>query len=134
MYYDYAIVVPANTLAAAPVVERLKLTKGVIHRIEVGFPAGCQGMVYLALGNEGAQLWPLTRGCAFNAEDYNIPIDERYELAAAPFELEARAWSPGTSYQHTITVRVGVLSKETFEPSAKTLGGLDKLLQLIGVR
>jgi len=134
MYYSYPVVVPANTLESAPVVTNIKLTAGVIHRIECVFPPGCQGMVHLAISHEGTQQWPETHGSSFAAEDFTIVIDDRYELPADINELVALAWSPGTSYPHTLTVRVGVLPKEVFEPQSALSTGLNKLLQLIGVK
>lgn len=133
MYYSYPVVVPANTPESSPVVTRIKLTAGVLHRVECVFPAGCRGMVHLAIQHQGSQQWPQTQGYSFAAEGFTIGIDDRYELPADINELVAIAWSPGTTYQHTLTVRVGVLPKEVFEPQPAVMSGLSKLLKLIGV-
>ncbi len=133
MFYSYPVVVPANTPVIAPVVTRIKLTAGMLHRIECVFPAGCQGMVHLVIKHLGVQHWPLTEGCSFTAEDFTVGVDDRYELTAEVNELVAYAWSPGTTYPHTLTVRVGVLPKDVFEPQPVLTTGLSKLLKLIGV-
>ncbi len=133
MFFSYPVVVPANTLESAPVLTRIKLTAGTLYRIEFVFPAGCQGMVHLAVEHQGTQQWPLTKGYSFTAEDFTVGIDDRYELDAEVNELVAKAWSPGTNYDHTLTVRVGILPKEVFEPQPELTTGLQKLLRLIGV-
>lgn len=134
MYYSFPIVVPADTPESSPVVTRIKLTAGMLHRVECVFPSGCRGMVHLAISHEGTQQWPQTFGSSFAAEGFTIGIDDRYELPADINELVAVAWSPGTTYPHTLTVRVGVLPKEVFEPQSALSSGLTKLLQFIGVR
>jgi hypothetical protein len=133
MFYSYPVVVPANTPESAPAVTRIKLTAGVLHRVECVFPAGCQGMVHLAIEHQGTQHWPLTEGCSFSAEDFTVGVDDRYELDAETNELMAYAWSPGTTYPHTLMVRVGVLAKDVFEPQSALVLGLNRLLTLIGV-
>ena len=49
MLYVLALTIPANTAEATPYEEDLKLTDGVITRVEVEFPAGCAGLAHSCL-------------------------------------------------------------------------------------
>lgn len=133
MYYDFAVTVPAGTAENDPVTENLKLTKGIIHRVEVDFPAGCRGYVSLVIMHGGHQLFPENREGSFNAEGYTIPIDEHYPLLSKPYSLKAVAWSPDASYDHTITVRIGILDERVMSPLVELGGNLKKFLKLVGV-
>ncbi len=134
MYYDFAVTIPAGTKENNPVEQTLKLTQGIIHRVEVSFPPGCHGLAFLRLLHEGSQKWPTNPSEAFNADGYTVPIDDYFPLDTAPYSLKAIGWSPDATYDHTITVRVGILSKETLVPGAALSPLFTKLLALLGVR
>ena len=133
MFYDFAVTVPAGTLATSPVEQKLKLTEGVILRVDVEFPAGCRGYVSLVLKHEGHQLYPTNPSEQFNTEDFTVGIWDIYPLYTAPYSLTAIAWAPETNYPHTITVRVDEVRAEDLEAILPFLSGLSKLLRLMGV-
>jgi len=116
MYYDFAVLVETKHKANSPKEEILTLTKGVIHRVEVEFPAGCRGQVNLQLFDREHQVWPTNTDEAFNGEGYTVPIDEHYKLTSEPYALKAVAWGVDCSYEHTITVRIGILPEEVLTP------------------
>ena len=133
MYYDFAVVVPAGTKEATPVEQTLKLTKGIIHRVEVEFPGGCKGYVSLVILHEEHQLYPTDPDGVFNSNGYTIPIDDYFPLDTAPYELKAKGWSPNAVYDHTITVRIGVLPEELLSPLTGISGMFKKFFKLIGL-
>jgi hypothetical protein len=133
MFYNFAITVPAGTTASKPVMQTLKLTKGVIHRVEIGFPAGCRGYVYLVLNTNGHQLYPTDPEGAFNAEGYTIPINDYFPLDADPYSLKAIAWSPDAIYDHIITVRIGILPEEILSPLTGLGTMLNQFLKFMGI-
>ena len=133
MYYDFAVTVPAGTQANAPVEQALQLEKGIIHRVEVEFPAGCKGYVSLVLMRGGNQAFPKNRDQAFNANGYTIPIDDYYPLTSAPYQLKAVAWAPDAVYNHTITVRIGILPEETLSPLTGLGAQLKKFFKMVGI-
>lgn len=102
---------PANTSASSPVEQTLKLTSGVITHIGVKFPAGCHGMVRVRLLHQTSQLVPLSRGEWVTGDDEEVPSETFFELWALPYSLRFQGCSPGTTYPHTVTVRVTVLPK-----------------------
>ena len=133
MFYDFAVTIPAGTTEDDPVEQVLKLTHGVIHRVEVEFPAGCRGYAHLVLLHEEHQLYPTNPDEDFNAEGYTIPIDDYFPLTTEPYSLKAVGWAPDASYNHTITVRIGILPEEIVTPYKETESLFQKFFKLIGV-
>ena len=109
MFYDFDVVVPAGTLESAPIEQELNLSYGVIHRVEVHFPAGCRGTVYLELLHRRHQIFPTLEDQAFHGDQFPIAFNDHYELFEPPHTLVARAYSPTANHNHTIMVRIGVL-------------------------
>ena len=134
MFYDFAITVPKSKTEADPTWQTMKLTKGVVHRVEVQFPIGCRALAHCQIYHGGHQFLPTNPDGNFASDGYVIPIDEHYELKAAPYTLRAKCWNEDDTYQHIITVRVGVLAKEVISPMAGVGGLLKKFLGLVGVR
>ena len=109
MFYAWDVTVPANTSDTAPIEETLKLTKGTVTKVSIKFPAGCSGLVKVRLYYEEFQLVPLTKGEYVTGDDETVDAEMLYELRSRPYALKLRASSPGTSYNHTITVRVTLM-------------------------
>lgn len=134
MYYDFAVLVETKHKVDSPKEEELLLTHGIIHRVEVEFPAGCRGQVYLQVLHREHQVWPTNPQGAFNGEGYTVPIDEHYKLTSEPYALKAVAWGVDCSYPHTITVRIGILPEKIISP-LKGLGPMfKKFFKLLGVK
>jgi hypothetical protein len=47
LFFAWDVTIPANTLEAAPKTQTLKLTYGVITKVDVKYPAGCNGVVWV---------------------------------------------------------------------------------------
>ena len=118
MYYDVSFTIPANTAKIAPEEQHVKLTHGVIHRVEIGFPSGCAGLAHLQIYEGGHQVWPANRQGSFNTDDYTIPIDDHYELFEEPYILTLVGWNLDDTYDHTLEVRFGILPPELLMPGA----------------
>lgn len=111
MFNAWDITITANTLDASPKEQALKLTKGVIVRCDIKFPAGCHRMVKIRLLHQTFQLIPLNRGEYITGDDETVPTEPYFELASSPYSLKFEGSSPGTTYAHTITVRVTIVPK-----------------------
>ncbi len=134
MYYDFSITVPPNTTKGAPVSQVLKLTQGIIQRIEVQFPRGTYAKVHCAIMHGGHQAWPTNPEGNFASDGYVIPIDEYYKLDEPPFELKFLGWSEADTYPYDIDVRIGILRPEEIEEANGVVGSLGKFLKKIGFR
>ena len=133
MFYDFAITVPANTLANTPKVTRLKLTQGFITQVEVGFPPGCNGMVRARLTYGLHQVWPSNTEGYFGWDSFTVSYPEFYPLDQAPYELVCETWSPGTTYAHTITVRVGLTRAQAIMALNPLGRAIDRLMAALKI-
>ena len=131
MFFEYPVTVPAGTLKAAPVVEELPLAAGAITRVDVQFPAGCSGMVHVSIWRSDHQLWPVNLDNDIAGEDAIVSWPESYDLEDEPFSVIAKAWSPGTTHDHTITLRFALLSLEEMREARQAPGLLRRLAQLL---
>jgi len=127
MIYEYDLAIPANTLATAPVSQEMPLARGIIHKIELSYPAGCNNMVLVALKRGLHQVSPLNTQGQHKSNFHTISFATWYEMLDLPYQLEAYGWSPGTTYSHTVTIRIGILPKEVLMPEDKATPILQKL-------
>jgi hypothetical protein len=132
MFYAWDIVVPAGTTEDNPKTQTLKLSKGVITRAEVKFPAGCHGLVKVRLYFHEFQLVPLSRGEWVTGDDETCETEAYYEMMGTPYELKFIGASPDCTYDHGITVRVQVLPK-AIASWVQVIEALNKLLRRLGV-
>jgi len=112
MLFAWDISITADTKEANPKKQDLKLTSGVITKIEVKYPAGCHGMVKVKLLRWGSPLIPLTRGEWLTGDDEPVSGNYFYPLEEAPYMVKFEGCSPDTTYPHTVTVRITVLPKQ----------------------
>lgn len=127
MFYAWDITITSGTAESSPKTQTLKLTKGVITGILVKFPAGCHGLVKVRLHFHEFQLVPLSRGEWLTGDDEAIPSETYYEMGSPPYELKFVGHSTGTTYAHTVTVRVEVSRLETVQSAL--MRNLNKLFE-----
>ena len=109
MIYEFPITVLTTDTEASPAEEDIKLTNGVVHRVEIEFPAGCVGLVHIAIYHMGHQVWPSNPEGSFASEDYVVAFDDYYPLLGPPYLFKILGWTDETTYDHTIKVRFGLL-------------------------
>ena len=134
MFYAWAIAVPKNTAESAPVEQVMKLTQGVVTRVEVQFPDGCDGLAHCRILQGGHQLWPTLPSTSLVSSGYTIVIDENHELTGEPFEFKAQCWNLDDTFPHTLYVRVGILRGQAAVWILKIFQGLEKFLKLVGIK
>ena len=111
MFWAFDITITAGTTDASPKKQTLKLSKGVITGLDVKYPAGCHRMVKVRLFRYESQLVPLSRDDWLTGDDETVHTEGYYELTETPTQLKFVGCSPGTSYDHTVSVRITVLPK-----------------------
>jgi len=132
MDYAWDILITADTKASSPKEQLLRLNAGVITKVEVKFPSGQHGMVKVRLYHEDSQLIPLSRGEWVTGDDEAVVMSEYFELKNRPWALKFKGCSPGTTYDHTVTVRITVLLK-IVASMIPVIELLTKLLEKMGV-
>jgi len=114
MIYTANITIPANTAAANPTLGRVKISLGLIYKVELQFPPGCGGLAHVVINDGGYQVWPSTLDSDFATDDYTISFEDSYLKQADPSELQIYGYNEDETYPHTIQVRLGVASKDEF--------------------
>lgn len=133
MGYAWDIKITANKLATDPKKQVLKLHPGIITRIECKFPAGCHRMVKVRLSRGGVfQIFPLSAGEWVTGDDATVGFNYFFDLTDRPRELRFEGCSPGTSFDHTVTIRVTILPKAVAS-MIPLIQILTKVLQRMGL-
>lgn len=111
MFFAWDITIAANTAEASPITQLLKLTKGVLTKVVVKFPAGCHGLAKVRLYRYESQLFPLNPGEWITGDDESVPAETYYELEEVPVQLKFVGVNEDDTYPHTVTVRITILPK-----------------------
>jgi len=123
--YSWDLTTPANTPEDAPKEWVLKMAYGVIHQVNIIFPAGCAGLAHIKIFRGANQVWPSNLEGDFAGGDEVISFREFFPLETEPFQLEAITWNEDDTYDHTIIVRLGLLRREylgAFPPKKRRVG------------
>lgn len=111
MLYQLELTIPSQTLQSNPLEGHLILPKGVINQVEVAFPPGCAALAYVEIYVKEHKIWPSDPDSAFHWDNYTLRWNEDFAMEEIPFELVVRGWNRDELYEHTVTVRVAMLSK-----------------------
>ena len=114
MIYSIDITVPMNTPQTAKQRTNLKVVSGIIHQIDIQFPTGVAATTHVQISDGFSQLWPSNPAQDFVGDGYTISFKEEHEIKYVPFFLYVHTWNDSTTYDHTITVRLGILPPQAF--------------------
>jgi hypothetical protein len=131
MIYEFTLTVPAATAATAPASVRMKLTSGIVHKVEVVGDGGEHNLVKLVIDDGLHQAFPNNADGQFHPGFFPISYPEYYSLEEAPYELVARAWSPESTYAHEVVIRLGLERRDVLEPGREAISILGRLKSLI---
>ena len=92
----------------------LKVSKGLVYRMEVEFPPGCCGLLHCQVFDGSYQLYPASPDDSFHSDARVIGFDDLYLKSGAPFEFVVKTWNLDDTWDHTIQVRIGMASSEAF--------------------
>lgn len=123
MFYEFAVAIPANTPATAPVEEDVHLSPGTVVRVDFQFPRGCVGLVHVQVWKGEHQVWPVNTDGNISSEGQTVTFPEDYDVDEDPFTLTLRGWNLDDTFPHTITFRFAVLPLESGR-SGRAAGGL----------
>jgi hypothetical protein len=115
MIFSFAINTPANTSKESKRKQELKLTRGIIHQVDILFPSGCAGLAHIAINDALHQVWPTNPEEDFYTDGEKISSKEFYNLRREPFMLNAFTWNEDDTFPHSIIVRLSVLQKSEIQ-------------------
>jgi len=108
----------------------LNVTRGLVYRVEFSFPSGSAGLMGVAVFDGLFQLWPSTVGEFFASDGETIAFDDMYLKEAAPYQLDIYTYNEDDTYPHSVSVRIGLVSKEVFLARFMPTKGYDYLADL----
>ena len=129
MLFQAEILTPANTLASAPVITRVRVYPGIVTRVWAGFPQGCFGLAHMQVWHWGWQVWPWTPQTSFHWNDYMFSFEDRYPITVEPLEFVVKTWNLDDFYPHTLTFMVTVEPA----PPLEELEALYRTLEELGI-
>lgn len=131
MIYTGNITTPANTVRKAPKITRVKVTKGLIYRVEFYFPPGSMGLMGVAVFDALYQCWPSSIGDYFTSDNETIGFDDLFLKEAEPYEFQVVTYNEDETYEHFVSVRLGLLSKDVYQARFLPLKSHEYLADLL---
>lgn len=116
MIYRKSITTSANTLEANKDDTEIALTKGIVHKLDITFPSGCQGYLHVAINHGLHQIWPYEVDQSFATDGETITFPEFYHIKFRPFGLMVYTWNLDDTYDHDVIIRIGILPVSAFAP------------------
>lgn len=118
MLFTADITVETTNTEASKKEQVIKVAHGIITWVSILMPPGCHGLVNCTLFHHEHQIAPSTENMAMIGDGMPIEWNEYYECYQPPYELKAKLWGVGCSYDHTITVRIAVLPRKAVAPTS----------------
>ena len=114
MIYTADISTLENTFKVDAKPTVLKVTKGLVYRVEVEFALNCAGLAYCVICDGTHQVWPSNPGTWFRGDGSIIGFDDTYLKLIEPFQFDIYTYNLDDTYPHTIIIRIGMVSKDVF--------------------
>jgi len=111
VFYSYSFTVPASTSEDSPVSQELKITAGIVTRLDVLFPAGCSALVRAAVFWREDQIIPRAPSDWLRGHNERVETKPMLEIPASHSILQARGWSADDTYSHTLEIRIEVMPR-----------------------
>ncbi len=112
MLFEKTFTVLTTHTATAKYDNRIKIAHGVITWVSILFPAGCHGLVNVAIYHHEKPIFPSVEGMSIIGDRIPVEWVEYYESYQPPYELKIKAWGVSCSYDHVITVRIGIMPRK----------------------
>lgn len=114
MIYSKEISTELDTSKSDPLLTTIKVTNGLIYQLEVDFPPGSSGLMGVQIFDKSYQLYPSTPGEWFLGDNRLLKYPDLYLKASAPFEFTIKTYNEDTLFDHTVYIRIGMVSRDIF--------------------
>jgi hypothetical protein len=108
VFYAFAVTIPQSTPQSNPTKATFQLAAGTITQVQVHFPSGCLGLVFVQISNGLNQLFPANAEGSLSSDNESIAWTDAIDVTQAPNALTFSGWNTDTLNPHTITVRIGL--------------------------
>lgn len=109
MVFSFYLTVPSNTPKTAQIRKRLKLTRGVLWKLDIFFPPGSAGLTHIHIDEALHQVFPLNPDGDFSGNNVVFSGEVYYKLEREPYELDLWGWNTDDTYAHTVFVTMWVM-------------------------
>ena len=131
MIFEHTLTIDAGRTQAAPASTEMKLTKGIIHKVEITGDGGEHNLVFVVIRRGLHQVWPTNPDGQLHPGFFPISYPVWQPLEEEPYIMVIEGWAPDTTYNHTVTVRLGIQRREVLEPGREALGVIGKIRDLL---
>lgn len=100
------LVLPAKTQAGSPVSVSITSTLPKLKGVDLTFPAGCAGLVGVAVFDRGAQVAPMSGWSTGDSRTVHLEVGRW--LDGSPFRIDLRGYNLDDTYPHTVTAEIEV--------------------------
>jgi len=114
MIYTANITTKSGKTREEPKITRIKVTKGLIYRVEFFFPQGSSGLMGVMVHDGLFQCWPSSVGTYFVSDNETIGFDDLMIKESAPYEYQVITYNDDDKFDHFVSVRLGLVSREVF--------------------
>lgn len=111
----------------------MSIQTGVITRIEVFMPPGCQGLNHATVSHRLTQLLPFNPDGDAAPDGETVRGDYFWEVKESHPELILRAWNEDDTFKHAATVRVNIMPKQVVAPYLVIKGLVDVLKRVFRI-
>lgn len=115
MIYSKHIITPLNPVENVIVKNSLRITKGLVFKVEIYFPCGSAGLLGVSIFDSAFSIWPSNIGEFFTGDDILISFDDLYLKEQPPFKFDIYTYNNDTANDHVLDVRIGLVSKEAYQ-------------------
>ena len=131
MFYEFSVTLLKGTSQANATITECKLEKGIIHRVEIQFPAGCHFLAKCQLKLKSLhQVWPKNTDGYIAGEFFPIVFDEYYPLKR-PYIINWVAWNDDDTYSHTLKLRIGLLPEKDMPLTLRVSSALQQTAKIL---
>jgi hypothetical protein len=126
MFYTYNLTVTHGTTEDTALFASIDVSAGVIHQVDLIFPAASSRQVYAQIFVGNYQFIPSNRGQSIRGNDMVISTREFYELDYANNIITLKAWNTDEEDDLLLGINIGILPKPILQPFS-----FDELLRVI---
>jgi len=130
MWYVLESTVSASTAKANATETSIKVSGGILHTIYVTIPPGSASLVHCQLRKGGYYILPRNEDKDISGELASVKFNEFLELKHEMNRLTLKTWNTDDTYDHKVTLLIGVLPKKVMEMEEEIIKDLRLFLRL----
>lgn len=128
MIWAQTITVPKSTVPATPLVRPWIIPNGLIYKVEISFPPGPSGYVGVQLKTASHNLYPADEDQWFIGDNDTLSFEDEYMFNLESKQIDINCYNEDETYDHTIQVRLGIITDEAIIRSRFGYASIDALI------